>query len=111
MPRLPPVCSVTGQPPPDYLLHTLDGNFVDGSGRTLLLRGVNLSGSSKAPVGQQSHVLDGFWDAADGKQSFVGQPVNLDDGTADEHLQRLREWGFNVIRYPVTWEALEHEGP
>ncbi|KAI6110307.1 glycoside hydrolase family 5 protein [Pisolithus croceorrhizus] len=112
MPQVPLTCAQTGQPVPDYLVHTLDGNFVDGSGRTLLLRGVNLSGSSKAPVGHPSHILKDFWEAGEaGSESFVGQPLNLADGSADEHLRRLRGWGFNMLRYPITWEALEHEGP
>ncbi|KAI6110848.1 glycoside hydrolase family 5 protein [Pisolithus croceorrhizus] len=112
MPQVPLTCAQTGQPVPDYLVHTLDGNFVDGSGRTLLLRGVNLSGSSKAPVGYPSHILKDFWEAGEaGSESFLGQPLNLADGSADEHLRRLRGWGFNMLRYPITWEALEHEGP
>lgn len=109
---MPKTCPATGQRIPQDYLHTFDGHFVDAHGRTLLLRGVNLSGSSKAPVGQPSYRLDGFWSSAQaGGQNFLGRPFNLDDGSADAHLSRLRAWGFNMLRYPITWEALEHEGP
>ena len=112
MPKIPAVSPATGSRPPPGFVHTIDGNFVDSHGRTLLLRGVNLSGSSKAPVDEPSYLLDGFWEHAEaGGNSFVHRPLNLDDGSADVHLSRLRGWGFNTLRYPVTWEALEHEGP
>jgi len=73
---------------------------------------VNLSGSSKTPVGSQTQVLDEFWeDAERGDKNFIGRPLNIQDGSADVHLARLKGWGFNMLRYVVTWEALEHEGP
>ncbi|KAE9392397.1 glycoside hydrolase [Gymnopus androsaceus JB14] len=112
MPKVPSISPATGNPTSSSFIHTLDCNFIDNAGRTLLLRGVNLSGSSKAPVGQESYILEDFWkDAENGGKSFIGRPLNVDDGSADVHLARLRGWGFNMLRFPVTWEALEHEGP
>jgi len=112
MPPVPSTSPATGQPLPPSYIHTTALNFVDNHGRTLLLRGVNLSGASKAPVGHLSYELDDFWDSAErGDVTFVGRPLNIDDGSADVHLARLRGWGFNMLRFPFTWEALEHDGP
>lgn len=112
MPRVPSTSPATGNTPCDSFIHTTACNFVDNAGRTLLLRGVNLSGCSKAPFGHPSYILDDFWESAEaGGESFVGQPLNLSDGSADVHLARLRGWGFNLLRFPVTWEAIEREGP
>ena len=115
MPRIPRKSPATGEPLPDHYVHTTANHFVDNHGRVLILRGVNLSGSAKNPLNQPSHVLDGFWEsveAGDGN-SFVGRPLGdlSDGGEADSHLARLRGWGFSVLRYVFTWEALEHKGP
>ncbi|KAF9195938.1 hypothetical protein BGZ50_002967 [Haplosporangium sp. Z 11] len=83
--------------------------FKDHTGRTVTLRGVNLSGASKMPVGCPSHQADGFLDSDGTEISFVGRPFPLED--VDEHLSRLKHWGFNLLRFIVTWEAIEHAGP
>lgn len=106
---------VTGQDIPSWYIHASDdnhGHFQDASGRTLLLRGINICSSAKTPTGQPGAKLEGFWDSAKtGKLSFVNRVLDLDSGDADVHLARLREWGFNVLRYVFTWESIEHEGP
>ena len=89
----------------------LEGPWIlePGTNRTLILRGVNLSGGSKLPQGLPSHQPRGFWEDYDRDVSFVGRPFALED--ADEHLDRLREWGFTFLRFIFTWEAIEHAGP
>ena len=139
MPLVPPLpaasASLSSSPTHSYV-HTAHLHFLDPKGRVLLLRGVNLSGASKAPVGHLSNrpfcgygeddedddecVIDDDGESRDTsskrsacieKISFIGRPLNLEDGSADVHLARLQGWGFNLLRIPFTWEALEHEGP
>ncbi|KAI9031359.1 glycoside hydrolase superfamily [Hyaloraphidium curvatum] len=97
--------------PPDAL-RTRGRFFRDNLGRAVHLRGVNVAPNAKTPANQPSQVGgEEFFDAEWQRKSasFVGQPFPLEQ--ADEHFARLRRWGFNFVRFNITWEAIEHGGP
>ena len=88
----------------------VDGIWLkDHDGRTRILRGANLGGSSKVPYTPDgaTYCNDNFYDHR--TVSFVGRPFPLNE--ADEHLRRLQAWGLTFLRFLVTWEAIEHAGP
>jgi hypothetical protein len=91
------------------MIKTHGNTLIDEHGRTLILRGVNLGGSSKIPFKPNGATwnVEGFFDHRE--VSFVGRPFSIEQ--ADEHLGRLKEWGFTFLRFLVTWEAIEHKGP
>lgn len=90
------------------------GFFVQpDTGRRVTLQGINMDASSKLPkvpltTSYSSPDDCQFWDKAD-DVSFVGRPFSLDE--AREHFLRIKLWGYNTIRYIITWEAIEHKGP
>ncbi|MFW9971027.1 MAG: cellulase family glycosylhydrolase, partial [Candidatus Odinarchaeota archaeon] len=90
-------------------LQIKDEWFIDEHGCKVLLRGVNLGGSSKVPFNPNgaTHIKTDFSDHRE--VSFVERPFPLKE--ANEHFSRLKHWGFNCIRLLVTWEAIEHSGP
>ena len=84
--------------------HIQGSKFVDDHGRTLLLRGINLCGSSKLPTHPYVFApVDEFYSSAK-NVSFIGRPFNLNE--AKEHFQRLRTWGLTFARLLIPWEAL-----
>lgn len=86
----------------------MPAHFQDPSGRTLLLRGVNLA-DGKLPKDQPSHLLSCLDASSADKTTYLDTPFSL--ASAPSHLSRLRALGFTVLRLPVVWEALEPAGP
>lgn len=93
-------------------LTSKNGFFIDKvDGKIILLRGVNLSGSTKVPFTPDGNTA---LDQANSfqnhdKVSFIGRPFPEEE--AELHFDRLKKWGFNFLRFLVTWEAVEHAGP
>ncbi|AOA70086.1 GQ68_04631T0 [Komagataella phaffii GS115] len=87
------------------------GNFVEEStGRKITLRGVNLDATAKLPLNQTTYKPRGKKIFYEGDTvSFVGRPFPLEDAMI--HINRIKSYGFNTIRFIITWEAIEHEGP
>ncbi|CAN8104873.1 unnamed protein product [Discula destructiva] len=91
-------------------LQIQDGKFVDGVGRQVILRGINVAGDAKypsEPFDAPSQVADNFFNGDN--ISFHKRPFTKDD--AHVHFARLRRYGYNTIRYIFTWEAIEAKGP
>ena len=86
-----------------------DNLILDNEGRTLILRGVNLGGDSKIPFCQPGNEIhENILDRGN-KISFTGRPFPLED--ARTHFNSLKNAGMTFLRFIVTWEGIEHEGP
>lgn len=86
-----------------------DGQFRDGQGRQVMLKGINVAGDSKLPSNPSipSHVKERFFEGDD--VDFHERPFTKDD--AHIHFARIKRYGFNTIRYVFMWEAIEAAGP
>ncbi len=91
------------------MIHINGNRFTDEYNRTLILRGVNLGGSSKVPTEPDGDTRFAAGLQNPGAVSFIGRPFPLEE--ADEHFARLKKWGFTFLRFLTTWEAVEHGGP
>ena len=83
--------------------------FRDTQNREVTLRGINIAGDAKFPARPNipSNQPENFFEGED--LSFVNRPFSTEE--AHEHFSRLKRWGYNLIRYVFTWEAIEHAGP
>jgi len=90
-------------------MHISDNFFLDNEGRTLILRGVNLGGDSKVPFCAPGIENEPDFLNRQNKVSFVGRPFPIEE--AESHFKRLKNAGMTFLRFLVTWEAIEHEGP
>jgi hypothetical protein len=91
-----PPCSL------ELMISLTANHFRDSLSRAIIFRGINVSGSSKYPHAQTTH-------SEPKPASFVGRPFPLAE--ADTHFARLKAWGITLIRWVITWEALEPNTP
>jgi endoglycosylceramidase len=76
----PPVGGQVAPPPLGW--HVQDGFLRDPDGRVVVLRGANASGQQKGPP-------------------------YLDANQAQDYARLRTDWGMNVIRFVMTWAAIE----
>jgi hypothetical protein len=89
------------------LFRSKNGIIVDQYDRQRMFRGVNLAGT-KVPYAPNGETR--FSGSLDPRGvTFTGRPF-LDD-EADEHFSRLSSIGCNLIRWNLTWEAVENKEP
>ncbi|KAG7660882.1 uncharacterized protein J8A68_005557 [[Candida] subhashii] len=92
------------------------GDFYDPiTKRKVTLKGINVDSAMKYPTSPSMPSYTGsandpnsiFFDGD--SVSFVGRPFPITE--ARSHFKRIKSWGYNTIRYLITWEAIEHAGP
>ncbi|KAL9020724.1 MAG: hypothetical protein Q9185_002040 [Variospora sp. 1 TL-2023] len=90
-------------------LHIEGRTFRDSANREVTLRGINVAGDAKFPTSPDlpSNHSEHFYDGDN--VSFIDRPFSIDE--AHTHFSRLKRWGYTLIRYIFTWEAIEHAGP
>lgn len=78
----------------------VDGQmFQDTAGRQVLLRGVNAGGRSKFPPFFPFPFHESGYPSQEDADSF--------DVEMARYVDKLEEWGLNVVRLPFSWEAVE----
>lgn len=93
----------------DCLQH-VNGRWIGSEKYQFRFRGINLPAKTPSyPTNlQNTKSQDNFFESKT-FVSFVGRPFPLQD--APMHFQRLSNFGYNLVRLTVTWEAVMHEGP
>lgn len=109
-PSPPPVVVPAVSPPATFFdpsgitVHPSANAFADRYGRSILLRGINVSGDAKYPRDSPLAGTPEFYDVS--SVSYTGRPfASVEE--AGEWWRRLRAWGIGVVRMVVCWEALE----
>lgn len=93
----------------EALWYSEKGWIRDKAGRARIFRGLNVSSANKIPFTPNAET----WNPSSLENpytvSFTGRPFS--EESADEHFNRLLSLGCTLIRWCITWEAVEHSGP
>jgi hypothetical protein len=106
------------------MVHREGQRLVDGAGRTLALKGVNLGGTFlweawiwggplslfKFPDQAEHHIREGLVQLIGSEETAAFAEVVYDRMAADSDFQAIAAHGFNVVRVPLNHRLLEAPG-
>ena len=93
----------------ESLWYTEKGWIRDKAGRARIFRGFNVSAASKMPYNPNGETWLSNSLENTNIVSYTGRPFPEEE--EDQHFNRLLSLGCTLIRWCITWEAVEHTGP
>lgn len=93
----------------EALFSTENSWIIDDSNRKRIFRGCNLGADCKFPAYPDGTTWNKDSLSETHSVTFTNRP--FPETEADTHFSRLASIGCTLIRWTITWEAVEHEAP